>query len=61
MTIAAEPSALIAFGAVKQLAQRIRHNGRNLKRSVALVVNSGFGLMGMEEQEFYTRSIFAFR
>lgn len=61
MTVAAEPSALIAFGAVKQLAQRIRDHGRNLERSVVLVVNSGFGIMGMEEQEFYTKSIFAFR
>lgn len=61
MTVAAEPSALIAFGALKQLAQRIRDHGRSLERSVALVVNSGFGIMGMEEQEFYTKSIFAFR
>lgn len=61
MTIAAEPSALIAFGAVKQLAQRIRDHGRNLEHSAVLVVNSGFGIMGMEEQEFYTKSIFAFR
>lgn len=61
MTVASEPSALISFGAVKQLAQRIRDNGLNLERSVVLVVNSGFGLMGIEEQEFYTKSIFAFR
>ncbi len=61
MTIAAEPSALIAFGAVKQLAQRIRDHGRNPGNSVVLVVNSGFGIMGVEEQEFYTKSIFAFR
>lgn len=61
MTVAAEPSALIAFGALKQLAQRIRDHGKDLERSVALVVNSGFGIMGMKEQEFYTKSIFAFR
>lgn len=61
MTIASEPSALIAFGALKQLAQRIRNYGQNPQKSVALVVNSGFGLMGVEEQEFFTKSIFAFR
>lgn len=61
MTVAAEPSALIAFGALKQLTQRIRDHGLNLERSVVLVVNSGFGLMGTEEQEFYAKSIFAFR
>ncbi|TSC72825.1 MAG: hypothetical protein G01um101438_224 [Parcubacteria group bacterium Gr01-1014_38] len=61
MTVAAEPSALIAFGALKQLAQRIRDHDLNLEHSVALVVNSGFGIMGMKEQEFFTKSIFAFR
>lgn len=61
MTIAAEPSALIAFGVLKQLAQRIRDHGKDLDRSVVLVVNSGFGIMGAVEQEFYTKSIFAFR
>ena len=61
MTVAAEPSALIAFGALKQLAQRIRDHGKDPEECVALVVNSGFGIMGMKEQEFYTKSIFAFR
>ncbi len=61
MTVAAEPSALIAFGALKQLAQRLRDYGQKPEDSVALVVNSGFGIMGMKEQEFYTKSIFAFR
>lgn len=60
-TIASEPSALIAFGALKQLVQRIRNYGQKPEKSVALVVNSGFGLMGAKEQEFYTKSIFAFR
>lgn len=60
-TIAAEPSALIAFGALKQLAQRIRDYGEMPEQCVVLVVNSGFGIMGLEETEFYTKSIFAFR
>ncbi len=59
--IASEPSALIAFGALKQLEQRIREHGRSPDKSVVLVVNSGFGIMGEEEEEFYTKSIFAFR
>ena len=59
--VAAEPSALIAFGALKQLGQRIRDYGKKPEESVVLVVNSGFGLMGAEEQEFFTKSIFAFR
>lgn len=60
-TIAAEPSALIAFGALKQLAQHIREYGERPQQSTVLVVNSGFGIMGREEEEFYTKSIFAFR
>ena len=60
-TIASEPSALIAFGALKELSQIIRKEGKDQENSVALVVNSGFGLMEIKEQEFYTKSIFAFR
>ena len=60
-TVASEPSALIAFGALKQLAQRVRDYGLTSESCVALVVNSGFGIMGMEEQKFFTESIFAFR
>lgn len=59
--VAAEPSALIAFGALKQLGQRIRDYGKKPEESVVLVVNSGFGIMGAEEQEFFTKSIFSFR
>lgn len=59
--IAAEPSALLAFGALKNLYQQIVNNGRDPSKSVALVVNSGFGIMEIKEQEFYTKSIFAFR
>lgn len=58
--VASEPSALIAFGALKQLSQQIRDHGMKPEQSVVLVVNSGFGIMGAEEQEFYTKSIFAF-
>lgn len=61
MAIAAEPSALIAFGALKQLSHYVRSQGRGSEKSVALVVNSGFGLLGLKEQEFYAKSIFAFR
>lgn len=60
-TIASEPSALVAFGALKQLAQRVRDQGEKADESVVLVVNSGFGIMSREEEEFYTKSIFAFR
>lgn len=60
-TVAAEPSALIAFGALKQLGQRVRDYGKKPEESVVLVVNSGFGIMGAEEEEFFTKSIFAFR
>jgi len=56
--VASEPSALVSFGALKTLAEKV---GDNLGNSVALVVNSGFGLMGIKEQEFFTKSIFAFR
>lgn len=59
--IASEPSALIAFGALKQLEQRIRDHGNDPAKSVVFVVNSGFGIMGAEETDFYTKSIFAFR
>lgn len=59
--IACEPSALIAFGSLKQLSQRIRDYGGHPERCAALVVNSGFGIMGIDEQRFYTESIFAFR
>ena len=59
--VASEPSALIAFGALRELGERIQSYRRGRKRSVALVVNSGFGIMGTEEQEFYAKSIFAFR
>lgn len=61
IAIASEPSALITFGALKQLEQRIRNHGKNPEKSAVLVVNSGFGIMGLEETEFYTKSIFAFR
>lgn len=60
-SVASEPSAMIAFGALKELAQKIRKEGKNQENSVAMVVNSGFGLMEIKEQEFYTKSIFAFR
>lgn len=56
--IAAEPSALIAFGALKSLSEK---TGNNAEQNVVLVVNSGFGLMGIREQQFFTESIFAFR
>ena len=59
--VASEPSALIAFGALRELGERIRSYRRGRKRSTVLVVNSGFGIMGTEEQEFYAKSIFAFR
>lgn len=59
--IVSEPSAVIAFGALRQLEQRIRNHGRDPEQCVVLVVNSGFGIMGLEETEFYTKSIFAFR
>ncbi len=62
-TIDAEPSALIAFGALKELARLIKIHGKeeDLKNSVALVVNSGRGIMGAEEKEFYETSILASR
>lgn len=59
--IAAEPSALVAFGALKDLSQIIAGNGRDRSKSAVMVVNSGFGLMEIKEQKFYTESIFAFR
>lgn len=59
--VASEPSAMIAFGALKQLEQLIRDHGKKPDESAVIVVNSGFGIMGAEEQEFYTKSIFAFR
>lgn len=61
LTIAAEPSALLSFGALKDLAQIIKKEGKDPENSVALVVNSGFGIMEIKEQKFYTESIFAFR
>ncbi|TSC71870.1 MAG: hypothetical protein G01um101438_873 [Parcubacteria group bacterium Gr01-1014_38] len=57
--IDAEPSALIAFGALKELARRIRKDGRgeNPEDSIVLVVNSGRGLMGPAEWAISKRSI----
>lgn len=61
-TIDAEPSALIAFGALKELAWLIQTKGdKDLKNSVALVVNSGRGIMDAEEKKFYETSILASR
>jgi len=62
-TIDAEPSALIAFGALKELARLIQVHGEkeDLKNSVALVVNSGRGIMDVKEKEFYETSILASR
>lgn len=61
--IDAEPSALIAFGALKELAWLIRTHGKegDLQNSVALVVNSGRGIMDVKEKEFYETSILASR
>lgn len=59
--IAAEPSALVAFGALKELGRRIKNNGRIPKDCAAIVVNTGFGVMGKEEEAFYAKSIFALR
>ncbi|TSC72828.1 MAG: hypothetical protein G01um101438_227 [Parcubacteria group bacterium Gr01-1014_38] len=61
--IDAEPSALIAFGALKELAQLIRTHGKegDLHNSVALVVNSGRGIMNAEEKAFYETGILASR
>lgn len=58
-----EPSALIAFGALKELAWLIRTHGKegDLQNSVALVVNSGRGIMDAREKEFYETSILASR
>lgn len=55
----AEPSALIAFGALKELALRIRRDGEgeNPGDSIVLVVNSGRGLMGPAEWAISKRSI----
>jgi len=57
--IDAEPSALIAFGALKELALRIRRDGEgeNPEDSIVLVVNSGRGLMGPAEWAISKRSI----
>lgn len=61
--IDAEPSALIAFGALKELAWLIRTHGKegDLQNSVALVVNSGRGNMNAEEKAFYETGILAAR
>lgn len=58
---AAEPSALIAFGALKELGQLIKNHGTDPATCHVLVLNSGFGIMGAEEEGFYTQSIFAAR
>jgi len=60
-TIATEPSALIAFGALKELGQTIKNHGTDPATCHVLVVNSGFGIMGSEEESFYKESIFALR
>lgn len=57
--IAAEPSALISFGALKELGRRIKANGCEPKHCTAIVVNTGFGVMGRAEEAFYTKSILA--
>lgn len=59
----AEPSALIAFGALKELAWLIRTHGKegDLQNSIALVVNSGRGIMDAKEKEFYETGILASR
>lgn len=59
--VASEPSALIAFGALKRLRDKAEEYGKDPKQLKVLVVNSGFGLIGASEVELYSRSIFQFR
>lgn len=59
--IASEPSALIAFGALKRLKELVEHNSGNPIEKKVLIVNSGLGLMSDEDEELYTKSIFRFR
>lgn len=61
LPLVAEPSALISFGTLRQLVALMNDHGRDPEPARVLIVNSGFGIIGKDEKDFFSKSLFHFQ